>query len=110
MADTRDLDSRFRPYADRLLELARQYDASFMASSTRRTPYEQQRLYSEWVARGRTGLPAARPGRSFHEWGLAIDVARPRVEPLADPLLRVLGQIWKRWGGFWSPRDPVHFQ
>ena len=38
-----------------------------------RTLEKQQELYDAWIKRGRTGLPAALPGNSMHNWGGAID-------------------------------------
>ncbi len=73
--------------------------------STYRSSAVQARLYKAWLARGKQGLPAAPPGQSFHEFGLAIDIS---TDP-PDALERV-GEIAEdfglRWGGFFD--DPVH--
>jgi len=36
---------------------------------------KQKRLYDAWIARGKTGGAVARPGRSRHQRGLALDIA-----------------------------------
>ena len=110
MASTRDLDYRFRPYADWLVKLGQHYDSRVVVTSGRRSPAKQARLYREWKL-GRSRIPAAPPGRSLHQFGLAVDVARIGVDPLNDPLLNYLGAVWASYGGKWGgARDPVHFQ
>jgi peptidoglycan LD-endopeptidase CwlK len=110
MASTATLDERFRPYADWLLAIATEYlDPSFRVTSARRDTAEQARLYERFRL-GLSNLPAAAPGTSWHEYGLAVDIARPGIDPREDDLLQELGQFWVKVGGFWSARDPVHFQ
>lgn len=55
---------------------------------------------------GRRGLAAA-PGRSFHNYGLALDFVtrNPRDQTRAGALAESLGL---RWGGRFRPPDPVH--
>jgi hypothetical protein len=65
-----------------------------------RSPQQQQAL---WDRRASNPFPVARPGRSLHERGLAVDVPRSFI----DDLLRVAGQA-----GLCQPlpaTDPVHF-
>jgi len=110
MASTRDLDPRFRPYADWLVRLGKSYDSRLVVTSGRRSPAKQARLYQNWIA-GRSRIPAAPPGRSLHQSGLAVDIARIGIDPLSDPLLNWLGSVWTYYGGKWGgARDPVHFQ
>jgi hypothetical protein len=107
---TKALHPRFRPYADALLALARSMDARFVLTSTYRSRADQQRLYARYV-KGESPLPALPPGRSQHERGLAVDMARLGVDPQADELLVELGRIWREAGGVWgSSSDPVHFE
>lgn len=70
-------------------------------TSVRRSRTQQEVLYSRYL-RGLSRLPAAPPGRSMHEYGLAWDM-------VADDLERI-GRTWISWGGEWFPSDPVHFQ
>ncbi len=69
-----------------------------------RSSEEQRRLYSAWTA-GRARLPAAPPGQSYHEYGLAVDVSVSPARALND-----FGQFAEqrgfRWGGRFA--DPVH--
>ena len=110
MATTRDLDYRFRPYADWLVNVGRQYDSRLVVTSGRRSRSKQARLYAAWRS-GKSKIPAAPPGTSLHQYGLAVDMARIGVDPLNDPLLNYLGALWRHYGGTWGgARDPVHFQ
>ncbi len=64
---------------------------------------EQRRLFARL---GRRGL-AAQPGRSYHNYGLALDfLTTPRAaQAQAGRLAESLGL---RWGGRFHPPDPVH--
>jgi hypothetical protein len=108
MADLRTLAPEFRPYAEALVIFARELDRTFLVSSARRSRMEQAQLYARYRA-GRSRLPAAPPGSSLHELGLAVDIVRPGVDPHRDELLEFLGAEWHSIGGAWSPSDPVHF-
>lgn len=113
MPSTRDLDPVFRPWAEDLLQLAKEQDSSFIITSTRRSLSEQSRLYKRYQD-GESKYPVAPPGTSKHELGLAVDIARPDVDPLEDDLLQALGEAWEEAGGIWGGRysnsDPIHFQ
>lgn len=110
MADLATLDPRLAPYAKYLYSLGKQYDGRLVVTSARRSMAKQQRLYNDYI-RGISKIPAAPPGRSLHQLGLAFDLARIGKDPLADPLLNWLGAVWVSWGGRWGgQRDPVHFQ
>lgn len=79
---------------------------------------QQQAIYSQ----GRTApgpvVSNAKPGDSFHNWGLAFDVvplayiSMPNWNP-EGPLWGKLGAIGKRlgltWGGDWRTPDRPHF-
>jgi len=107
---TRTLDTRFRPFADALLALARRLDKRFVITSARRSRTDQQRLYNRWLA-GQSPFPALPPGKSRHELGLAVDLARRGVDPSEDELLVQLGAEWRKVGGGWGgAKDPVHFE
>ncbi|HMG19530.1 MAG TPA: D-alanyl-D-alanine carboxypeptidase family protein [Gemmatimonadales bacterium] len=99
------LDRRLIPFAERLVQIARDVGLSPVITSTRRSRVLQARLYRSWL-RGERSLPAAAPGTSLHEHGLAIDLV------VNDPdAYRELGALWQRWGGEWGGEsDPVHFQ
>jgi len=66
------LDERVRPYAEAALRWARLYGVTPTITSVHRSSAEQARLYANYKA-GRSRYPAAPPGRSLHEYGLAWD-------------------------------------
>jgi len=67
-----------------------------------RSPAKQRELYAKWRA-GLSPYPVAKPGRSRHEVGLAVDVA----SDAPDEILRFAGDVaGLRWYG---RRDRVHF-
>ena len=110
MADLGTLDYRLIPYAKHLYQIGKQYDPLLVVTSARRSIEKQRRLYNDYL-RGVSKIPAAPPGRSLHQWGLAFDLARIGIDPLTDPLLTWLGRVWTSWGGrYGGIRDPVHFQ
>lgn len=110
MASLNSLHPQLVPFAKYLHWLGRQYDGRLVVTSARRSPAKQLELYHKWRT-GQSRIPAAPPGRSLHEHGLAFDMARLGVDPLNDPLLNWLGAVWDSWGGrHGGQRDPVHFQ
>jgi D-alanyl-D-alanine carboxypeptidase len=89
----------------RLLAAARRAGLRVEVTSTVRTSAEQKRLYDAWIARGQTGLPAAPPGTSTHEYGIAVDLY---VYPPGTP--EQLGALAECQGLHWAgPTDRVHF-
>lgn len=100
------------PIAESFVQYAQQLGYHVTVTNTVRTRSTQERLYRRWRA-GLSPYPAARPGTSLHERGLAWDMdVRPR-SGLAE-----LGKVWEqfgraygiptRWGGRF--RDPIHFE
>jgi uncharacterized protein YcbK (DUF882 family) len=110
MPSTAKLRPEFRPYADHLLAFARSLDPRFVLTSTYRSPSDQRRLYNRYL-KGESALPALPPGRSQHERGFAVDMARLGVDPRDDDLLAEIGRAWRTAGGVWGGEvDPVHFE
>lgn len=73
-------------------------------TSVRRSRAKQALLYRRYLA-GRSRFPAAPPGRSLHEYGLAFDMV---TEPRSA--LGILGSWWRQLGGtYGGRRDPIHF-
>jgi hypothetical protein len=77
-------------------------------NSAKRDPADQQRIWDESVAAGRTGvtasgMPIGKPGRSLHERGEAVDIQNYN-DPIAVTALNKYGLTQK------VPKDPVHFQ
>jgi len=110
VADLNTLDPRLVPWAKYLYRIGKFNDGRLVVTSARRSMAKQQRLYNAYI-RGVSKIPAAAPGRSLHQFGLAFDLARIGKDPLTDPLLADLGRLWESWGGrHGGIRDPVHFQ
>lgn len=110
MPSTAKLRPEFRPHAEQLLKAARGLDPRFVFTSTYRSRTDQARLYARYI-KGESPFPALPPGRSQHERGWAVDLARLGVDPSDDPLLAALGAAWRSIGGVWGGTvDPVHFE
>ena len=104
------LDQRFRPLAESLLAFARRF-GPYHFTSTCRTEAEQQWL---WAHRGTNPFPVAPPGRSMHQAGLAVDMARDDIDPKRDLVLHLIGAKWReadpRGRLVWGESDPIHFE
>jgi hypothetical protein len=71
-------------------------------TSATRTRQQQATLYARYL-RGLSPYPAAPPGHSMHERGLAFDIVSLNN--------RALASVWASLGGRWGgARDPVHFE
>lgn len=94
-----------RPYAEWLVSLGPYAGCrSLRITSVRRSRAQQAALYLRFL-RGLSQFPAAPPGQSKHEHGLAWDMV---TEPYS--CLGTLGAFWRQAGGTWSPKDPIHFE
>lgn len=90
-------------FAELLIQLATHFGAETRLVSMHRTRADQERIYASGVR------PAAKPGTSTHEYGLAFDLIA--VDPSKQELLGLLGEaIGLTWGGRWRKVDPGHFQ
>jgi len=95
MADLNTLDPRLAPWAKYLYSIGKYYDGRLVVTSARRSMAKQQRLYNDWM-RGLSNIPAAKPGFSLHQHGMAFDLARIGISPHGDPLLNYLGYLgWR---------------
>lgn len=95
-----------RPYAQYLYDVAAYNQLQPRVTSVRRTREQQAALYARFL-RGQSDLPAAPPGTSDHELGLAFDMVV--AGNYRGPEQRAVGEFWRAMGGAWSERDPVHF-
>ncbi len=86
-----------------------------------RTFPEQQALYDkgrtpESIAKGESIVTKAKPGQSFHNYGLAIDVVEIKDKKAIweNPRWNRIGEIGEsvgfEWGGRWKFVDKPHFQ
>lgn len=87
------------------LETAQDEGIRVTITSTLRDSRKQAALYKAWLDRGRTGLPAAPPGRSTHEFGYGVDavVAPASALPRFVAIMECMGMIWA------GRADPVHW-
>ena len=76
-------------------------------TSTVRSQAQQAVLYRAY-REGRSRYPAAPPGTSTHERGLAFDLA---ADPAALALAGTIAPLYGlRWGGTFGVPDPIHFE
>ena len=103
------LDGNFKKA---VLAAAEQYKAAtgkpIQINSAKRDPADQERLYEETIKLGTpgigpTGMKVAKPGRSLHERGHAVDIQQYK-DPAAIAAFNAQGLFQK------VPNDPVHFQ
>ena len=108
MARLSDLRTDVIPYAKVIHELARLAGLNPVVTSTVRTYARQAELYRKWKA-GLSRFPAAKPGTSRHERGVAFD-----MDVDDEAALTLLGAIWEGFGPkfVWGGRfkDPIHFE
>ena len=111
MANTRGLDPQFKAVADELIAFLRSLDPRFVITSGLRSFQDQARLFARFQANEPGLYTVMPPGRSQHERGYAVDIARVGVSALNDPVLRAVGLAWRSLGGVWGgEKDPVHFE
>lgn len=101
-------DPRVRKHFTAIFQLAQLINPRAYVSSVKRDSKTQAGLYEKWIA-GHAKYPAAAPGTSKHELGLALDIGG-----MHDAELAYLGRVWSSWGGRWGGtfrnRDPIHFE
>jgi len=101
------LQSWIIPAAEWLVHVATLAGLNPRVTSARRSHTQQALLYRRFLA-GQSRFPAAPPGSSAHELGLAFDLWVNDESSLAD-----LGEVWeKQAGGTWGGhfKDPIHFE
>ena len=103
----RGLQPYLQPYAQYLHDSAVASDMRPTVTSVFRSVQRQAVLYERW-RRGLSDLPAAPPGRSKHNHGLAFDLVVR--QGYRSPHQEALGRFWQSMGGRWSKADPVHFE
>jgi hypothetical protein len=107
MAELRRLEPNFRKIAEVWVESLGEADLRPVVTSTRRTFTEQAKLFRAAQRPGHK-YPAAPPGHSVHEWGMAFDVV---LTP--HSALFLVGPVWEKLGlGLWGGRfkDEIHFE
>lgn len=98
------LDPSFKPAAQSLYDLAQSAGVRPRVTSARRSYAKQAALYQAYIA-GRSRYPAAPPGTSAHEYGLAFDMVVDNAVDQAD-----LGTVWTQAGWVYGgEEDPIHY-
>lgn len=92
------------PYAGYLLDVLAFNGIPYTITSVYRSIEKQASLYERYL-RGENAYPVAPPGRSYHNYGRAMDLSIPTPGVYA-----ALGGLWREMGGTWSPTDEIHFQ
>jgi len=95
------LDPKLATIAKNLPKVAKSLGFSARVTSGYRSKKKQAELYTNYK-NGYSPYPAAYPGTSDHEIGLAIDV----VTDNQDALVALLTEAGLFWAG---PTDPIHF-
>lgn len=99
------LDPVLRPWAQRLYDVCVAARVNPRVTSAFRSYATQKALYEAYLA-GKSKYPAAPPGRSAHEFGLAFDMVVDGATNQAD-----CGIVWSRWRGkYGGEEDPIHFE
>lgn len=79
-----------------------------------RTFAQQKKLYNQGRTIPGKKVTNARPGRSYHNYGLAIDLYQITPKTTAGKLDNKVAQIGIKygfdWGGEWEDKDLPHFQ
>lgn len=97
----RGLNAEIRPYAEYAVQIGHYYGLKPVITSTFRGWAEQTRLRQRYEE-GRSKWPAARPGNSAHNYGLAFDSWVP------DDQMELWAQI-RKYVGFNVPDgDIIH--
>lgn len=96
-----------QPYATYLYNVAVYNHLQPRVTSVFRSRQKQLVLYQRWKS-GKSDLPAAPPGKSKHEYGLAFDMVVKG--DYRGAYQQAIGHLWQQMGGHWFPSDPVHFE
>jgi len=111
------LHPKIRPMAIDFIAKAKTQGIDIKITAGLRTFDEQEKLYNQGRTTPGSIVTKAKPGQSFHNYGLAIDVV-PIVNGKAvwdnETLWQKLGVIGEsagfEWGGRWKFVDKPHFQ
>jgi hypothetical protein len=93
------------PYVQQsFMNMIAEYGKPVQINAAMRSHAEQQTLYDKWIANGMQGNPVAKPGRSKHNFGRALDLNSSQV---AD--LKSRGLLAK-YGFNTIDNDPPHIE
>ena len=115
----RTLQPTLQPLAQTFLERCAEAGIPCEITQGTRTFAEQQRIYDQGRSAPGAVVTQAKPGDSYHQYGLAFDVVPTAYKSLPDwnpggPFWATIGAIGKslglEWGGDWRTPDQPHFQ
>ncbi len=99
------LSPYFKPWIEFLVDFASQQGVTVTVISGHRTLDDQRRAAAQAKAAGR---PAAAPGKSAHNFGLAVDLMGGVNSSSAEH--EWLMDVWKAMGGSFYKGDRPHFE
>ena len=114
-----DLHPGVRRRVEAFLAAARAQGIDLLVTSTYRDFESQQALYDQGRTQPGKIVTNAKPGRSWHNYGLAVDVVPLRngkpVWDAKDPVWETVGKLGEaaglEWAGRWTKfRELPHFQ
>jgi peptidoglycan L-alanyl-D-glutamate endopeptidase CwlK len=111
-----DLHPTVAEKARQLIELCKAEDIELRITSTLRTFAEQADLYAQGRTKPGQIVTRAKPGQSWHQFGLAFDCCPfYRGKPVWNSRhWDQIGQLGKKlgliWGGMWLKPDKPHFE
>lgn len=103
MVSTSGLQPQLKRSLALLVDTLRGLGYTARYTSGYRSIEKQRTLYNAWLRRGKTGLPAAPPGTSAHNYGLAVDVVTDAPDQVKQFAADIAGLVW------FGPSDPVHY-
>jgi hypothetical protein len=117
VSSLRELPPSLSKFAIAFVELLSRFFGPVTVTSVRRSTGKQIELWTKCHT-GQSRFPAAYPGSSPHERGIAFDIHIPPSGELVtfmgrrfDRVYLIAGQIWERAGLRWGGRfrDEIHF-
>lgn len=113
------LQPAFQPIAQTLLDQCEAAGIPCNVVQGTRTFAQQQAVYDQGRSTPGAIVTKARPGDSYHQYGLALDIVPQAYESLPEwnpdgPYWAQIGAIGKSlgltWGGDWHTPDRPHFE
>lgn len=113
------LQPSIQPLALRLLELSQERGIPLEIVQAERSMQQQAEIYAQGRTQPGPVVTNAKPGDSYHNYGLAFDVVPTVYKSLPDwnpsgSLWQTIGEIGEglglEWGGRWRTPDKPHFQ
>jgi hypothetical protein len=88
----------------KFIDMIAEYGKPVQINAAMRSEQEQQVLYDKWIANGKIGNPVAKPGKSNHNFGRALDLNSNQVSALSG------NGLLNKYGFNTIPNDPPHIE